>query len=282
MPPALRICMLNADTPVPTVAHIYPTYGLIFHKLLASVSPNTTLQSTDFNVVLGEYPASLEAFDAIIVSGSASSAYDDEPWIHSLSSYIREVYETNPRIMIFGSCFGHQIICSSLLGEYGVRVEQDAKGWEIGVKEVTLCEEFRERFEMEKCGSSFSGNGRLRVQCVHHDHVIVPEPEWLPVSWTMIGSTEHCAVQGLYERGRVLTLQGHFEFDRFVNGECIKYFFTDWEYGRTEEALKAIDADDDSVMAAQMVMKFLMEKTGSTKGTTRDLMGGLLTPPSQE
>jgi GMP synthase-like glutamine amidotransferase len=277
----IRICMLNADIPVPNVfAQRAPTYGRIFHQLLAQASPKITIQSTDFDVIQDKYPGSLEDFDAIIVSGSANSAYDDLPWIHKLDAYVRDVYTHHPHIKIFGSCFGHQIICQSLLKEYGVKVVQDPKGWEIGVKNITLHSRFREVFGKRTESANVAES--MRLQFVHHDHVVVPSPELLPTSWMSVGNTQHCAVQGVYEPGRVLTLQGHFEFDRFVNSECIKHFFEPiWEAERLQEALAAIEADDDSKDAARMIVGFFMEAGVAQDGAGHDVIGGLLTPPNE-
>jgi GMP synthase-like glutamine amidotransferase len=281
MASTIRICMLNADVPVPNVfAQRAPTYGRIFHQLFAQVSAYTTIQSTDFDVMQEVYPESVSDFDVIVVSGSANSAYDNLPWIRKLDAYIRNVYTHHPHIKIFGSCFGHQIICQSLLKEYGVKVEQDPNGWEIGVKEVTLHPSFREAFG-KRSGSVELGD-HMRLQFVHHDHVMIPFPELLPESWISLGSTQHCAVQGVYEPGRVLTLQGHFEFDRFVNRECIKYFFEPtWEAVILEEALTAIDADDDSKAAARMIISFFLDKEVERESARHEVVGGLLTPPNE-
>jgi GMP synthase-like glutamine amidotransferase len=278
----IRICVLNADIPVPNVfAQRAPTYGRIFHQLLTQACPNITIQATDFDVMQDEYPESFADFDAIIVSGSANSAYDDLSWIHKLDACIRNVYTHHPHVKIFGSCFGHQIVCQSLLKEYGVKVEQDPNGWEIGVKEITLHPRFQEAFG-QRTDSTDLGDS-MRLQFVHHDHVVISSPELLPESWMSLGSTQHCAVQGVYEPGRVLTLQGHFEFDRFVNSECIKYFFEPtWEAERLEEALAAIEADDDSKVAARMIIGFFLEEgyeRGSSPG--HSVVGGLLTPPNE-
>jgi GMP synthase-like glutamine amidotransferase len=277
----IRICMLNADIPVPNVfAQRAPTYGRIFHQLLAQASPKITIQSTDFDVIQDKYPGSLEDFDAIIVSGSANSAYDDLPWIHKLDAYVRDIYTHHPHIKIFGSCFGHQIICQSLLKEYGVKVVQDPNGWEIGVKDITLHSRFREVFGKRTESANMAES--MRLQFVHHDHVVIPSPELLPTSWMSVGNTQHCAVQGVYEPGRVLTLQGHFEFDRFVNSECIKHFFEPiWEAERLQEALAAIEADDDSKDAARMIVGFFMEAGVAQDGAGHDVIGGLLTPPNE-
>jgi GMP synthase-like glutamine amidotransferase len=277
----IRICMLNADIPVPNVfAQRAPTYGRIFHQLLTQASPNIKIQSTDFDVMQDEYPGSLADFDAVIVSGSANSAYDDLPWIHKLDAYIRDVYVHHPRVKIFGSCFGHQIVCQSLLKEYGVKVEQDPNGWEIGVKEVKLHPRFQKAFKERTASVNLADS--MRLQFVHHDHVVIPSPELLPTSWMSVGNTQHCAVQGVYEPGRVLTLQGHFEFDRFVNRECIKHFFeSTWEAESLEEALAAIEADDDSKDAALMIVRFFLKDEVAGESTGHEVVGGLLTPPNE-
>jgi GMP synthase-like glutamine amidotransferase len=282
--------MLNADTPVPVVHDkLAATYGRIFHNLLtsaANTSNNITskpinITSTDFDVVKNEYPASLEEFDAMIISGSANSAYDDVPWIRKLEKWVKEVYEQEPRIKIFGSCFGHQLVCQALLKEYGFKVEKDPQGWELGVQEITLHDKFRESFAMTSESHSEILKA-MRLQFVHHDHVVILETEALPSSWMPVGSTKHCAVQGVYEPGHVLTYQGHFEFDRFVNSETIKFFFPTWQPRVLEETFEAIDVDDDSIAAAQMVLRFFTEKDVKRKGASHAVVGGLLTPPLRE
>ncbi|KAG9380716.1 ATG22 multi-domain protein [Pyrenophora tritici-repentis] len=168
MPQIIRICMLNADTPVPAVIaknNTTPTYGRIFHHLLSTAATNlsktpdshhgaTTITSIDFNVVKNEYPPSLSAFDAIVISGSANSAYDNIPWIHKLARWLKDVYDKEPRVRIFGSCFGHQIVTLALLGRYGVRVEKDPQGWELGVGEITLQANFLRRFYIGRAPSA--------------------------------------------------------------------------------------------------------------------------------
>jgi GMP synthase-like glutamine amidotransferase len=285
MAQTLRICMLNADVPVPVVYRDRAsTYGKIFHRLLCNAA-NTTwsnleIISTDFNVLESEYPANISEFDAIVISGSANSAYDDLDWIQTLAGFIRTVYETEPRIKIFGSCFGHQIMCFALLSKYDVRVEQDPCGWEVGVKEISLHQKFRGTFN-KNARNERGMPEKIRLQFVHHDHVFIPQSSVLPPTWMTVGSTQHCAVQGVYEPGRILTLQGHFEFDRFVNGETIKFFFPTWEPQLMAETLEAVDAEDDSVAAAEMVVDFFMEGVKGSGGT-RGAAFGLLTPPLQE
>ncbi|KAF2733967.1 class I glutamine amidotransferase-like protein [Polyplosphaeria fusca] len=283
----IRIAMLNADIPVPNVFAQRGTYGNIFHTLLseaaARTAPGVKIESADYDVREGHYPASLSNVDVLLITGSASSAYDNVEWIKRLDDYVLDVYTTHPRIKMFGSCFGHQLMCQSLLRPYGVIVENDPNGWELGVKEVLLKDEYRSAVEKASTRAMPSPVPQtMRLQMVHADHVRIPSKESLPESWTTVGRTKHCAVQGMYQPGRVLTLQGHFEFDRFVNSETMKVFGAKWDSEVLKKTLEAIDADDNSLVAAEMVVRFLTEEGVEKGSVTRKVVGGLLTPPLQE
>ncbi|KAF2994105.1 hypothetical protein E8E14_002746 [Neopestalotiopsis sp. 37M] len=295
-----QTAILSTDVPVPNVRAKLGTYGDIFHRLLSDaasrISPATTIQSTEFDVVQGAYPKCLSRFDAILITGSAASAYDNVEWVRRLDAYILDVYENHPRVKIFGSCFGHQIICQSLFKQFGVVVERESKGWELGVHEIRFTDNFCAAMKSSLGSKALTTNERpltpdteqnrtiepkdpisLNLQFVHADHVRLPHTEALPRPWMVIGSSEHCAVQGVYDQNRVLTFQGHFEFDRFVNSETIKVFGASWEPARLEKALGDMDADDDALRAADIVMGFLLtdyQNGGAYEGVT-----GLMTPP---
>ncbi|KAF2648129.1 class I glutamine amidotransferase-like protein [Lophiostoma macrostomum CBS 122681] len=293
----IRIAMLNADTPVPEVyANRAPTYGQIFHNLFTSAasrlelksstsSPAPEIKSTDYNVQNLEYPPDPSLIDAILITGSANAAYENIPWLERLNAYIRHIYTRHPRIKIFGSCFGHQIVCQSLLKEYGVYVEKDPNGHEMGVQTITTTPEFRNAMNASAgpaIAIPVSIPEKLRLQFIHGDHVKLPSLDALPPSWVNLGRTQHCAVQGVYEPGRVLTYQGHFEFDRFVNSETLKFFAERGDMPLLEEYLEAADADDDAEVACDIVLRFFMEWGLERDVGAYERVGGLLTPPVQE
>ena len=266
MSPILRIAMFNADTPVPVVRPKWSTYGKMFQDLLEAAAsrfaPNLKISCSEYDVQKCEYPSSLADVDVILVTGSGSSSYDAEEWITRLDHYVLDVYKNHPRIKMFGSCFGHQVMCQSLLRDYGVRVEKDPKGFELGVRDVRLEKRFRERLAGGKVFSRDVPES-MRVQMIHGDHVVIPDAKALPEAWISVGETQHCAVQGLYEPERVLTFQGHFEFNRFVNTEIIKLFGESWDPRVKEEGLVAADTDDDSEFAAELVLQFMLEGGGA-------------------
>ncbi|RSM06599.1 hypothetical protein CDV31_009028 [Fusarium ambrosium] len=278
--------MFNADTPVPALRAKYVTYGAIFHALLVAAArrtaPSVTVASQNFDMVQQEYPDDILEFDAIIISGSGSSSYDDRSWIKTLDDYIWRVYRDCPQVKLFGGCFGHQIICQSLLRPFGVVVEKDPNGWEIGVHEVVIHEEFRKAFDS---GTETMSQGRaspissptepgqttpsiilnrpppsrLRFQFIHADSVMLP-PSGFPKGWTGFGKSAKCSVQGAYQPRRVLTYQGHFEFDRLINTETVKAFRDKWDPQDVQKFLEDIDTDDDSLEAAEILLKFLLEQ----------------------
>lgn len=208
----LHIAVFNTDIPVPEVSiQRAPSYGAIFHDLLTAAakrtSPRLTIKTTEYDTRKLEYPSHLDNVDLILITGSINSAYDDIPWVHRLEQYVIDVYRDHPRVKWFGSCFGHQVICQALLKEYGVRVDADERGWELGVQEMTMDSKFRSDFAKwptSLAGQVFEVSGKLRMQYVHGDFVVVPEMEKLPSSWSVIGSTPWCANQvGSRQRARM-------------------------------------------------------------------------------
>ncbi|KAJ0107234.1 hypothetical protein J7T55_007604 [Diaporthe amygdali] len=303
----LRVAMLNADTSVPNVYANLGTFGDILHQKLLAAAHRTyghlSIVHSVYNVVKGEYPVSLDQLDAVFITASAASSYGDEAWIKGLEDYIVMVYKTNPEIKLFGSCFGHHIICQALLKDHGVRVARHPNGWEIGVSQVEFTDEFREAFpdlqsaavknsclrlpnrlpspesdhtdEKNKPSCHVRSADRMvprkaYLQFVHADEVVLPSPEFLlPEPWMLLGSTEHCKVSGIYQPGRVLTLQGHFEFDTFENRETMRIFGADEGSNLAEDNSPGAGQtsgpeSEDGDTVADIVLRFLAEQWADT------------------
>lgn len=70
-----------------------------------------------------------------------------------------------------------------------------------------------------------------------------------------VGETAHCAVQGVYQQDRVLTLQGHCEFDGFVNREIFGLYFGGvWDEDDLERVVRGVEGEDDKEMVAEMIV----------------------------
>ncbi|KAG9238999.1 class I glutamine amidotransferase-like protein [Amylocarpus encephaloides] len=264
MPRSLHITVLDCDTPVPNVYAERGLYSDIFATLLrdaASKTPELSgveLRFSKYDSVRGEEPSAeeLSNIDAIVITGSAASAYDKAPWVGGVALLCKKIYASYPSIRLFGSCFGHQILCHALFSQPGENVvSKDTNGWELGVHPVELSPEFLSHFGT--VGSNPADPTQARFQFVHADHVVVPQ---LPEGLHSIGRSKHCALQGVWKKGRLLTYQGHAEFDSFINGETLKVFGEPiWNEGFLNESLQAVDQDDDATWAATVMLKFFLE-----------------------
>ncbi|ETS78704.1 hypothetical protein PFICI_08557 [Pestalotiopsis fici W106-1] len=211
------------------------------------------IETTAYNVVQGQYPPTLDDIDAIIVSGSTASAYDQDPWILRLAEYLKDVYTHNQRVRLFGGCFGHQLMVHTLLRENGAFVEKSPNGWEIGVHEVALNPKFKAHFPV------LEGVSKISCQFLHADHAVLDEAQ-LGDGWVRVGASSLCNVQGVYKPGKVLTFQGHPEFDGFLNEQGVRNLEKGAVLNReqVESALKLIHQEDDAILHGEVVIDFIV------------------------
>ncbi|CAG8983291.1 hypothetical protein HYALB_00002728 [Hymenoscyphus albidus] len=254
MAASLRIALLNCDTPVPNVLAKRGLYSDLFAELLrntASKTPELSGLELDFKAydsVKGEEPSGeeLAQLDAIVISGAVH---------HSRTDHRAGVYILHPSIKLFGACFGHQILCHALFSGPGQNIVS-AEEWELGACPVDLSPTFLSHFG--PVTSNKKNPKQMRQQFVHLDHVALSA---LPRGFHSIGRTERCAVEGVWKKGRLLTFQGHAEFDRMVNRETVKVFgYKKWGNEFLREALDAVERDDDSVWAASVMLRFFLEE----------------------
>ncbi|KAE8256449.1 hypothetical protein A4X13_0g2621 [Tilletia indica] len=199
----VTIALLVADTPVPAVVETWGEYPKIFSTLLkdalASIprhhwQGSVELDIRPFDVVKAmKYPEDGQLadglYDAVLITGSASSAYLDLEWTNKLSDFILRLADEHPLVRIIGICYGHQIIARA----FGGKVSLNEAGWEVGTYACTLTEE----------GQEFLGYGpelEMAVQQFHRDTIELPPPfqgaEFLNFAYT--DKTKHHAIGMCY------------------------------------------------------------------------------------
>lgn len=74
----------------------------------------------------GEFPANLDNYTGLLLTGSPCSVHDNQDWIARLVKLVQKA--DRKRLRIIGSCFGHQLLARAFGGEVGF----NEQGWMIG------------------------------------------------------------------------------------------------------------------------------------------------------
>lgn len=157
----LRLAILLADTPQPKTNEKYGGYRGVFTALLEAASKTldppqeleqlVTITAHDVVNDLNSYPK-LEDVDALLLTGSKHTAFEDDEWIQKLTAFTKEAIDGG-RVKVVGVCFGHQIVGRAT----GAKLGRSDKGWEVAVTDVDLTEEGKNFFQLDKMVSLQSG-----------------------------------------------------------------------------------------------------------------------------
>lgn len=270
-----------------TAAHLNKTNPAIEDPISITVTPYDIRgrHYPDFHLLRGhssqDQLSVSNPIDAILITGGSPGVYEigHSPWMQVLEKFIKTVYTDYPQVRLMGTCFGHQLISHALLHDpkdpaRDVFVEKCPLGREVGIYTVQLNKDFIKCFPS---ALSHLPNGQLRIQMFHGDRVMAVEkgtpvsltespPVSLPAPWINIGSTPICPIQGLYNPGRVLTVQGHYEMDAFgMQKMCVESApVMGWKESKLALFLEQVGSDlegrqDDSRAFAETVLCFLAD-----------------------
>ncbi|KAI8076803.1 class I glutamine amidotransferase-like protein [Halteromyces radiatus] len=251
----LHLALLVCDTPKPQVLEKHGDYPHMFSQAFAKAVSKQQQQDQVsweyFDVVhKQEYPTDTSRFDAIVLTGSAATAYQDEPWILKLISFIQEQMQQPNKKKLVGICFGHQIIALAAGGKCG----KNPKGWELGYYEISLTPFGKQFFHTDK--------QVLRLNQVHQDHVTE-----LPIGFQCLATTSpHTPIHSMVSNdGQCITIQGHPEFNRDTvrillnlraDAGVISRDFADLELGKLDQA----GPDMEDTWLVQQFIDFIQGK----------------------
>ena len=199
----VSIAILVADTPPQPVVAVRGDYTKIYPRFLQESlntikrhpwQPHVELHVRCYDVVHKmEYPDEGQLgdglWDAVMITGSASSAYLDLEWTKKLAAFLRSTAENHPLVRLIGICYGHQILSRAFDGV----VESNPKGWELGTTSCTLTEHGRELLGYDEPTDS----DQMAIQQVHKDHVVDLPPDFQGESFENLASTDISPIQSL-------------------------------------------------------------------------------------
>ena len=142
----------------------------------------------------GEFPASLDAYSHIFLTGSTASVLDNTDWIKAEQELIRTAVDQG-KVMV-GSCFGHQIIAQSLFGDDAVRKRA---ALDVGWPEIEI---LADDVLLGEAGSKIFG------YVFHYDEVCSIDESRAAI----IARSEACEILAFKLKGKpVWGVQPHFE-----------------------------------------------------------------------
>ena len=187
----LKICILDNDNLDPAVVDTYTSYGVMTEKLFAAAGVPWSFER--FNTTQGQYPASFDDYDAVLLTGSKADSFSDEPWVRTLRERTTELLAQRKKLM--GICFGHQLIAYCLGSEVG----RASGGWGMG------------RMDYEWVGAKplkpGAADARVALLASHQDQV-----KTLPPGATLQARSDFCPIAAYSVDDHVFCIQPHPEF----------------------------------------------------------------------
>ncbi|PVI02521.1 class I glutamine amidotransferase-like protein [Periconia macrospinosa] len=245
----LRIAILECDTPPDDLVAKYGKYGKVFTTLLEKAADDLDrpgfskddLKLSAYDVVTEQKYPDLDDVDAVLISGSKYNSFDNDPWILKLVEFTEKLLKQD-RVRTVGVCFGHQILGRAA----GAKVGRSEGGWEVAVLPVELTQKGKEIFQQDT----------LSIHQMHRD-VVFDYPEGVEA----LGGSPRCLVQGMYKKGKLISVQGHPEFHESFVEYLVKMrnkqgIFNDAE---AQDALDRVAKHHDGVSIAKAFLRFLLD-----------------------
>ncbi|KAK0762702.1 hypothetical protein N5P37_005520 [Trichoderma harzianum] len=244
MDTTFNLVVLEFELPADEILNVYGTYGDIISHCLHKCwryHPNAspTLRILKWSVFEEDALPPWNEIHGLLLLGSKYTASDDDPWVISLVKLVQMAYIMN--IPMIGVCYGHQIIARAL----GGKISRNPAGWELGV-----C-----KMDMTSIGQKLFGKDALMVHQMHRDAVVE-----VPPNIDVLASSCSCKVQMMFQPGRVLTIQGHPEFDSRISKSWLDQRYKE---GLVEQelynyALTKLNLEHDGMEILQAMRKFLL------------------------
>ena len=192
----IKLGILEVGKNLPDLVPEHGTFAEWFITLLSQASRDIEFQI--IKAYKGELPSSVENCQAYLITGSASSVYDDEPWLEGLGRFVMDAARSVP---IVGICFGHQLIAHLGGAEVGNLREDGSK--DLGSRETRV-----------EGWTLLPGCHDLKVIASHREEV-----KTVPDDYRVVARRPGVPIDGLeHRRLPITTFQFHPEArDEFAN-----------------------------------------------------------------
>jgi GMP synthase-like glutamine amidotransferase len=231
--------ILATGAPPGALADRFGSYPSMFRRLLGE----DDFAFTDFDVRAGALPPAADACAAYVVTGSASGAYDGDPWIADLQAFLAAA---KGRAALVGVCFGHQIMAQA----FGGTVVQSPKGWGIGLHDYAV-----------RAPEPWMAPGPLIAAPASHQDQVIALP---PGARVLAGSDFTPNGMLAYDDQPAISIQLHPEFDpayakALIEGRRGRLFDDE----RADRAIDSLDRPNDRQRIGDWIGRFLRERAAA-------------------
>lgn len=235
----MKIGLLQCDSVIDALQSKHGNYPAMFSELFAEV--DDSIELTVFNVIEGEYPEDIHAFDGYVTTGSRFGAEDELPWIQELIRFVAKLYQDD--IKLVGICFGHQIIAKALGGQ----VVKSDKGWGVGVSVNEVVNELASQQDWMQ-----PAKAEMKLIVSHQDQVVK-----LPKDSQVLAASEFCPAY-MYSVGKCfLSVQGHPEFSKSYSNDLMESRRDRIPHEVIEVGQASLEQDLDDVLMTKWIVNFL-------------------------
>jgi GMP synthase-like glutamine amidotransferase len=191
----MKLCILDNDILEGQLGATYESFGAMFIRLFRGVGANWTMHI--YNTQHGQYPASFDAYDAVLLTGSRADSFSDEPWVVELRQRVTGLLRQKKKMV--GVCFGHQLIAYCL----GAPVGRAPQGWGVG----------RLTYDWHRPDLPHqAARTQISLLASHQDQVFE-----VPPGASLVASNEFCPVAAFTVGDAVFCIQPHPEFEEALS-----------------------------------------------------------------
>lgn len=235
----MKLCILDNDLLDTAVVSTYIGYGAMFERLLRQAGAEGKFDI--FNTVEGDYPASFDAYDAVLLTGSKADAFSQLPWVLTLKDKVQALLAAKKKLV--GVCFGHQLIGLCM----GARVGRAPQGWGGG------------RMTYQWLASDLpqaQGREEIALLASHQDQVFE-----LPGGARLLATSEFCPVAAFGVDGQVFCVQAHPEFVEDYSAFLLNKRRARLGEEQYQDFIQSLAKGHDGLAVARMMVAFINQRS---------------------